>query len=543
MAIDRPEDIKRVWAESAPSANVIDPNDTTPGKYSDGWQAEVPPFEHFNFIQNLITKSIAYLAENSGVSVNSVSDLKSTDYQVDDKVTTLGYYNPGDGGINTYLIVAGGTGTDDGGSFIDLDNGLQAKGLFDFGAVSVRQFGAVGGDEAVDQAAFEAAVAYSLSVFVNPTSSPYILDRLQLRDDSLLYGVGPASKILLAPGDKGDTDVVSAGAIRPEGVSNAVVRDIEIDGNKANVTGTNELNIECLDWVNCTGCRTIRVRTLNAKSDGVDYDNCVDCYTIYGYAQDCDGWGVHISLTSVRCYTIECEAVACGIANSRGGFDVLSTASDSKIVNCVSRDCYRGAFADGANSHVIGHRSYGDENGIRLGENAKCFGGEVRGSLDNGCTLAGDGASAKDLVVRGSLTSGVIALGERVTLTGVESYDNGVAGISFIKSGGDLGNVMVGCRAAGNTPGRDLEAQSRVTGSGNYAADDNYPIGTTALLQKTTAGGGTEGSVVLGSEMLFSNTSGSNTGTVPDGTWVALSAFGGTGSTLADRPGFFVRVQ
>lgn len=46
-------------------------------------------------------------------------------------VRTLGYYTPGDGGGNDYEIVAAGTGTDDGGSYIDLSgSGLQAKGLF-----------------------------------------------------------------------------------------------------------------------------------------------------------------------------------------------------------------------------------------------------------------------------------------------------------------------------------------------------------------------------------------------------------------------------
>lgn len=56
---------------------------------------------------------------------------------------TLGYYEKGDGGANDYTLVAGGTGTNDGGSFIDLTgSGLQAKGLFKSGFVYVNQFGA-----------------------------------------------------------------------------------------------------------------------------------------------------------------------------------------------------------------------------------------------------------------------------------------------------------------------------------------------------------------------------------------------------------------
>ena len=44
-------------------------------------------------------------------------------------VRTEGYFTAGDGGDNNYEIVASATGTDDGGSFIDLAT-HQAKGLF-----------------------------------------------------------------------------------------------------------------------------------------------------------------------------------------------------------------------------------------------------------------------------------------------------------------------------------------------------------------------------------------------------------------------------
>lgn len=65
-------------------------------------------------------------------------------------VETIGYY--GDWvatatkpkGGNRYEIVAVGTSTNDGGSFITLSNGLQAKGLFVAGFVDACQFGAKG---------------------------------------------------------------------------------------------------------------------------------------------------------------------------------------------------------------------------------------------------------------------------------------------------------------------------------------------------------------------------------------------------------------
>lgn len=81
---------------------------------------------------------------------NSVSNMVSdASLSIGQIVSTYGYY---DGELsvlrkplsgNTYIIVAGGTGTADGGAFINLSNGLQAKGLFLEG-VNVCQFGAVG---------------------------------------------------------------------------------------------------------------------------------------------------------------------------------------------------------------------------------------------------------------------------------------------------------------------------------------------------------------------------------------------------------------
>ena len=62
MSVNKP-DLNRVWANGAPTGNVVDPDTTTPGKFNTGWQAEIPPFEHFNFIQKLVTQSLAHINE------------------------------------------------------------------------------------------------------------------------------------------------------------------------------------------------------------------------------------------------------------------------------------------------------------------------------------------------------------------------------------------------------------------------------------------------------------------------------------------------
>lgn len=83
---------------------------------------------------------------------------------------TLGYRQKGDGGGNDYTLVAAGTGTDDGGSFIDLaGSGLQARMLVSVN-INIRQFGAKG-DGSDDSFAFQSAINYM--GFVNKTPNGY----------------------------------------------------------------------------------------------------------------------------------------------------------------------------------------------------------------------------------------------------------------------------------------------------------------------------------------------------------------------------------
>jgi len=110
--------------------------------------------------------------ENTGVpSVIVPGDLSgtltalksATNLTIGDFVVTTGYNANGDGGDNTYEIVAASTGTDDGGSFIDL-NVLQAKGLFPKGFVNLKQYGVAGlGGNNDEQPQIQAALNYAVA--------------------------------------------------------------------------------------------------------------------------------------------------------------------------------------------------------------------------------------------------------------------------------------------------------------------------------------------------------------------------------------------
>lgn len=86
----------------------------------------------------------------------------STTLIVGDTVRTLGYYSAGDGGGNDYRIVAAAAGTDDGGSYIDL-NTHQAQGLFK-ARIDVKSFGAKGNDSTLNDDELQACHDYAGTV-------------------------------------------------------------------------------------------------------------------------------------------------------------------------------------------------------------------------------------------------------------------------------------------------------------------------------------------------------------------------------------------
>jgi len=85
---------------------------------------------------------------------------------VGDIVRTSGYLAIGDGGDNSYEIVAAATGTVDGGSFIGLVSGLQAKALFPGGEHKLKHWGVFANSDGLgggtdDTVAIQAAIDFA----------------------------------------------------------------------------------------------------------------------------------------------------------------------------------------------------------------------------------------------------------------------------------------------------------------------------------------------------------------------------------------------
>lgn len=120
----------------------------------------------------------------------SVSDMDAdASLVVGQKCRTLGYYAVGDGGGNDYIIVAAATGTDDGGSYIDLSGtGFQAKVLFG-SVVNVKNFGAKGDGITDDTNAIKKALMMQGRIFV-PSGNYLITDTVNISNFVELFGEG-----------------------------------------------------------------------------------------------------------------------------------------------------------------------------------------------------------------------------------------------------------------------------------------------------------------------------------------------------------------
>lgn len=109
------------------------------------------------------------VATDSGGSVQEYIDHQSyntvaamvadASLKVGDTARWAGYYNVFDGGGNVGVVVAAGTGTADGGSFINLANGLQVKANMSDG-IFVDRWGPVNPNAHL---AFEKAIAYAVA--------------------------------------------------------------------------------------------------------------------------------------------------------------------------------------------------------------------------------------------------------------------------------------------------------------------------------------------------------------------------------------------
>jgi len=129
----------------------------------------------------------ATLDDAGNLPANTVADMVARDLKLNTMIETLGYYSVNDGGAASYVIVAGGTGTNNGGTYINLDNGLQAE-LIANGITNVKHWGSKGDSVTDDTLTMQAAAS-----FVAPGGQLFADDGTYIVGDVALDSVSIAS--------------------------------------------------------------------------------------------------------------------------------------------------------------------------------------------------------------------------------------------------------------------------------------------------------------------------------------------------------------
>lgn len=165
----------------------------------------------------------AGMLANGVITLGTVADMVAMGgWKVGQRIRTMGYRFPGDGGSNEYLIVPAGTGAVDGGQYINVP-GAQAKGLFPGAKVSTKQFNANGNASTDSQ---EVPIRAALNTIITDSTDKawgaavtlklgaYISKGFQLLGDRLLKGSGGpnATKLIASPATAADGSMIRVSA-------------------------------------------------------------------------------------------------------------------------------------------------------------------------------------------------------------------------------------------------------------------------------------------------------------------------------------------
>ena len=229
-----------------------------------------------------LTKVNPNLLEGVKWTFDTVSDMKlESRLVVGDRVRTLGYTSSGDGGGASYVIVAAATGTDDGGSYLDLSgSGLQAE-LQHNGIIHGEQFGAVDGVEASSQLQ---AAWNALSVWQNAQPAYtqtwfFHKSNVTIANQVLFKEVGGGQSSYMNMDLRGSAWTATTGGdlttdkamLRIRGAF-AIMYLGYLNGNKS---------VACLDFHSAVGSRAFNPEVRNFKGYGIRVRSSVGSFALY----------------------------------------------------------------------------------------------------------------------------------------------------------------------------------------------------------------------------------------------------------------------
>lgn len=389
-----------------------------------------------------------------------VAALQAADAALDQRVTDLEQAGPGPGGASVFIDVRSHGASGDGAT----DDTAALQAAFDAAA-----------------AALASGAAATASVYV-PAGS-YVTDPVFANTSNItVFGDGRGASVLKRKAGQ-LTNVGSLGVLNFHGSSEArlsdvTVRDLGADGNKSNMVVAPEaavLDVECFSFAYVDRPHVERCLGRNSNSEAFDFDYCADGNIVDSVSIDCDGNGVHFSLSSVRMRGRGCRSFNCGSSvNNRGGFDVHQSASDCGYVDCHALGCYRGFVILGHKNQLSGCTATSSQHtGIRVEGNYNAVSGcAAEGTFaGNGVTITGVGNSFAGGTYRNNQGHGLTGVSGALnnTVTAIVSTGNGSYGLSW--SSGANKNIVAGCQLSGNLGALQLgDSGTGNVSSGNVIA-------------------------------------------------------------------------
>jgi hypothetical protein len=263
---------------------------------------------------------------------------------------------------------------------------------------NVKSFGAKGDGVTDDTTAFSQAIdAAGIGGKIFVPKGSYVSNRLFLLDSQSIFGVGAESKIKFKSqhisSPSGFGGVINAKGNSSVNIKNVHVYDLYIDGNRSNITtpnpGTDDIDIECINLKFAENCTVSNVVVVNALDSGVDLDDSINCSVTGVRADNCGGYGVHLSTDSANITVSDSVAINCGGLHARGGFDTYLGVKNCKYVNCHAINCKSGFIIKGADNQLVNCSDIGaTTNSLRIeGTRNKIVNFHAENSFNNSISI------------------------------------------------------------------------------------------------------------------------------------------------------------
>lgn len=131
-------------------------------------------------------------------------------------------------------------------------------------------------------------------------------------------------------------------------LSNILISNLTLDGNKNNCFGASGNFHECLSFSGITNSAIINCKVINAVHNGIQLNNCRNILISNNIIDDVEGWGIHISCNGLGKHNMTkyCQIIRNSVSNSgwakkRGGIDQNPSCCFNSYIDNSCYDNYQ----------------------------------------------------------------------------------------------------------------------------------------------------------------------------------------------------------